>query len=315
MANRRHTKEGGDDRQEEGEGVVVLKKDVLDCPVCSTPLSPPIFQCKLGHLVCSPCRDKLPGKKKACSVCSKAVSRRCHAMERVVESIVVPCSNAAHGCTAMMAGGEKAEHEEACPHAPCFCPEQGCGFAGTTEALLNHFDAEHEWPVTAFKYAQPFDVPVKAGMHVLHGSEEYEEDEDDDSDLFLLHVGPPDTTMRVVSLVRVQAHAPEYDIGCSASFSWFRGQTQVATLDTIQISSLSSGVPDCRFCIVPEAPPMGDGLAFLSVTIDVDVEDDDEQEEADDEEDESEWMRRMAWVEVPANGDDEDDKADDHNDD
>ncbi|XP_044396538.1 uncharacterized protein [Triticum aestivum] len=72
------------------------------------------MQCKLGHLVCSPCRDKLPGKKKkACSVCSKAVSRRCHAMERVVESIVVPCSNAAHGCTAMMASGEKAEREEA----------------------------------------------------------------------------------------------------------------------------------------------------------------------------------------------------------
>lgn len=206
---------------------------------------------------------KLPGKKKkACSVCSRAVSRRCHGMERVVESIVVPCSNAAHGCTAMMAYGEKAEHEEVCPHAPCFCPEQGCGFAGTTEALLNHFAAEHEWPVTAFKYVEPFDVPVKAGMHVLHGSEEYEEDEDDDSDLFLLHVGPPDTTLRVVSLVRVQAHAPEYDIGCSASFSWFRGQTQVATLDTIRTSSLSSGVcPTAASASYPRLHPWATGLA------------------------------------------------------
>jgi E3 ubiquitin-protein ligase SIAH1 len=42
-------KEGGDGQQE-GEGIVVKKQnvamgmDVLDCPGCSTPLRPPIFQ-------------------------------------------------------------------------------------------------------------------------------------------------------------------------------------------------------------------------------------------------------------------------------
>jgi hypothetical protein len=47
----RKIKEGADG-QEQGDGAVVLKKkqhvtmgmEVLDCPVCYNPLSPPIFQ-------------------------------------------------------------------------------------------------------------------------------------------------------------------------------------------------------------------------------------------------------------------------------
>ncbi|GJM94628.1 hypothetical protein PR202_ga11290 [Eleusine coracana subsp. coracana] len=38
--------------------------DVLDCSVCCLPLKPPIFQCDVGHVVCSPCRDKLRGSSK-----------------------------------------------------------------------------------------------------------------------------------------------------------------------------------------------------------------------------------------------------------
>ena len=120
----------------------------------------------MGHFVCSACHDKLP--KKACGVCSRTVLNRCHGMELVVGSIVVPCSYALHGCTDVMAYHQKREHEAACPHAPCFCPEQGCGFAvGTTEALLDHFTAAHEWRTTRFEYYVPFYVPVKAGVHVV----------------------------------------------------------------------------------------------------------------------------------------------------
>ncbi|KAI5009417.1 hypothetical protein ZWY2020_011554 [Hordeum vulgare] len=272
MANRRHMKVVKEDYRQDGEGVVAVKKEVMDCPVCSSPLTPPIFQCKVGHLVCSACRDKLRGsKKKACGVCSRPVSRRCHGMERVVESMVVPCSNAAHGCTAMLmayGGDKKTEHEEACPHAPCFCPEQGCGFAGTTGALLDHLAAKHEWPVTEFDYFEPVDVPVKAGMHVLHGTYQDEEDQDKDSDLFLLDVDVDSSRLCVVSLVRVQAHRPEYALRCSLSFSWFRGHTQVLTLDMIPTTSLAHGLPhESGLCAVPEVQHGGSGPLVHTLNI------------------------------------------------
>ncbi|CAN6336288.1 unnamed protein product [Urochloa humidicola] len=81
--------------------VTVEDADALDCGVCFLPLKAPIFQCEVGHVVCSPCCDKLKATGK-CHVCGVATTsyRRCHAMERMVESIHVPCPHAAHGCTA-----------------------------------------------------------------------------------------------------------------------------------------------------------------------------------------------------------------------
>ncbi|CAM0152567.1 unnamed protein product [Urochloa decumbens] len=43
---------------------VTVELEVLDCPVCFEPLRPPIFQCAVGHLICSSCCGKLPNPKK-----------------------------------------------------------------------------------------------------------------------------------------------------------------------------------------------------------------------------------------------------------
>ncbi|KAF7020466.1 hypothetical protein CFC21_033559 [Triticum aestivum] len=260
--------------------------DVFDCPICSTPLSPPIFQCSLGHFVCSACHDKLPGTDRACSMCSRPVLDRCHGVECIVGSVLLPCSYALHGCTAAILYHQKGEHEKVCLHAPCFCPENGSGFASTTEALLGRFTAKHDWPITAFKYYEPFDVPVKADVHILHGSGE-EVEKDNDSDLFLLHIGYPDAPLHSVSLVRVQAHAQEYGVGCSVGFSWFMGQYQVATLDFIRTSSLSNGLPKCSFCIVPEVRRGGGGPVMLSVTIGINTEEDEEDDNKEGDDDDS----------------------------
>ncbi|KAM0833120.1 hypothetical protein ACQ4PT_064461 [Festuca glaucescens] len=217
-------KEGGDDRRE-GEGVFQKQSftrwlDVLDCP---NPNSTPHLQCSLEHFVCSACRDKLPGIEKACAVCSRPISDRCHGVERIVGSILLPCSYHTHGCIGVIPYHQKAEHEKSCPHAPCFCPVKGCCFTGMTSALVDHFTAQHMWPMTAFKYHEPFNVPVKVGVRILHGSGQ-DEDKDSDSDLFLLRVGSPDSPLHKVSLVRVQAHMQECTVACSVGFSWFRGQ-------------------------------------------------------------------------------------------
>jgi E3 ubiquitin-protein ligase SIAH1 len=189
-------------------------------------------------------------------------------MERVVASVLVPCSYAGHGCTAdVMAYHKMAEHEAVCPHAPCFCPEKGCGFAGTTAALVDHFTSQHKWPMTVFKYFEPFEVPVKAGRHVLCSHSEGK----DDGGFFLLRVSWPESPVHVVSLLRVQPHEPESRFGCSVGFSWFQGHYQVTREDTITSTSLSGGMPTDYLCIVAEAGLGGRGRVVLSVTIDREV--------------------------------------------
>nr|CDM80538.1 unnamed protein product [Triticum aestivum] len=73
-----------------------------------------VTKCAVGHFVCLNCRDKLLETKenKVWGVCSRDVSTRCHDMERVVDSIIVPCSYAVHGCGDTIAYHKKRAHEE-----------------------------------------------------------------------------------------------------------------------------------------------------------------------------------------------------------
>ncbi|GJN36028.1 hypothetical protein PR202_gb24853 [Eleusine coracana subsp. coracana] len=128
---------------EEEAAAYVKEEDMyaLDCGVCFLPLKQPIFQCQVGHAVCEHCRDSfvvaVPGGGSSssikCHVCGVAGGyHRCHVMERVVESVRVPCVNAAHGCAAQPAYHDQHGHSQTCPHAPCHCPGEACGFVGST---------------------------------------------------------------------------------------------------------------------------------------------------------------------------------------
>ncbi|CAN6326722.1 unnamed protein product [Urochloa humidicola] len=138
----------GDDLVVNGVSAMTVEDiDALDCSVCYLPLKPPIFQCINGHAVCSPCRDKLKatGKSK-CHVCRIPLGSyniRCHAMERLVESIRVPCPHAAHGCTTRVTYYDRRSHGKACQHALRSCPSKGCGFVGSAGALLDHIAGAH----------------------------------------------------------------------------------------------------------------------------------------------------------------------------
>ncbi|XP_037409400.1 putative E3 ubiquitin-protein ligase SINA-like 6 [Triticum dicoccoides] len=254
---------------------VTMAMEVFDCPVCSTPLRPPVFQCALGHFVCSPCRDKLPDSK--CQACSGVVLKSsCYGIERIVESILVPCPYAEHGCTDMITYYLKGEHKQACPHEPCYCPEPGCGFAGTTAALLDHFTSQHKWPTTVFKYYVLFDLIAKPGMHVLRAQ---------DGNLFLLNVSSPESVLHGISLVRIQPKVSELSrFGCSVGFSCWKGHYQLSSLDAITSTSLSDGLPKSSFfSFVPKSS------AVLTVTIDTelmcDINDDELEEETSDDDD------------------------------
>nr|CAB3463969.1 unnamed protein product [Digitaria exilis] len=129
----------------------VENSGAIDCVICFLPLKPPIFQCDVGHVVCSRCSER-QGEATNCHECRAPTPggyTRCHAMERVVDAIRVPCPHAAHGCTHRPSYHARDAHAVACPHAPCHCPGDACVFAGSPEALAGHLAAAHSWPCTA----------------------------------------------------------------------------------------------------------------------------------------------------------------------
>ncbi|KAF2948180.1 hypothetical protein DAI22_01g017500 [Oryza sativa Japonica Group] len=257
---------------------VTMGMDVLDCPVCYEPFKPPILQCSVGHFICSSCRMKL----KKCPVCSRSNFERCFGMERVIESIVVPCSYAENGCTNKIHYFNKKNHEQTCSHGPCFCPDSTCGFSGPVVTLLKHFATQHKWPSTEFKYYTPFDLRVKPGAHFLQAG---------DGQLFVMNMVPVEPVGHGVSLICIQPNTSESSFRCNVVFSSFTGHHQISTLESVRCSSLSDGLPKNYFCIVPKSPG-GGAAVLLRITIDtelvLEVEDEQDEEEDDDDYDEDE---------------------------
>ncbi|CAN6340654.1 unnamed protein product, partial [Urochloa humidicola] len=152
--------------------------DALDCGVCFLPLKPPIFQCDEGHVVCSLCHDKLAPAGK-CHVCGIATPKyhRCYAMERLVESVHVPCPNAAHGCDARPAYCDQHVHCQTCPHTPHRCPGKDCSFLGSTEELLDHFTGAHGWPpTTEISAFETSSIPLYDGFNFIRADCAKEDD-------------------------------------------------------------------------------------------------------------------------------------------
>ncbi|KAF8666191.1 hypothetical protein HU200_053720 [Digitaria exilis] len=151
-------------------GGMLWRTDVLDCGVCFLPLKPPIFQCRVGHMVCSLCRDRLASMGR-CHVCRAPTTfeNRSHAMEVMVESFRVTCPHSALGCTYRPAYHDGERHARECPHAPLLrCPAGGCGFAATTAALVANVATVHGWPCTAEAAAGlSFAVDVHDGFNFI----------------------------------------------------------------------------------------------------------------------------------------------------
>ncbi|CAL9239571.1 unnamed protein product [Arabidopsis halleri] len=125
------------------KSVTLPNSNVLDCPHCFDPLKKPIFQCNNGHLACFLCCIKL---KKRCSFCKLPIGDvRCRAMEKVLKSGLVSCSNAKYGCKQRTTYGNKLlSHEKVCVFAPCSCPIRDCNYIGFYKDLNNHFRGAHK---------------------------------------------------------------------------------------------------------------------------------------------------------------------------
>ncbi|KAI0507314.1 hypothetical protein KFK09_013440 [Dendrobium nobile] len=118
--------------------------DLLECPICSNSMFPPIQQCPSGHTLCSACKSRVNNK---CPICRKDIGNiRCLALEKLAVSLCLPCTYHQLGCEQMFPYYSKVVHESQCSYRPYSCPHPGqnCLFTGGISSLLSHLRDSHE---------------------------------------------------------------------------------------------------------------------------------------------------------------------------
>ncbi|XP_022990964.1 E3 ubiquitin-protein ligase SINA-like 10 [Cucurbita maxima] len=138
----------------------LIDPEVLDCSICCEPLSVPIFQCENGHIACSSCCNKL---KNRCATCSWPIGyNRCRAVEKVLESIRLPCKQSKYGCKEIVSYGSESDHDKKCLHAPCKCPLSDCNFVASSKQLSLHFSSKHTDSAISFQFSSSFTICLNA---------------------------------------------------------------------------------------------------------------------------------------------------------
>jgi len=114
----------------------------LECPVCAHLITPPIFQCEAGHLICEGCRKALSFPKR-CPTCRGPLgSTRCLAMEKVARDLAVPCPH--EGCEAVIQYEDYAKHIATCDFRTVKCPKRSCTWIGGIQEIPEHFELHHK---------------------------------------------------------------------------------------------------------------------------------------------------------------------------
>ncbi|KAJ4797931.1 E3 ubiquitin-protein ligase [Rhynchospora pubera] len=139
---------------------VTIDSDLLDCSICFHPLRPPLYQCMNGHVACSSCRSKLPDK---CHICTLPVPFRNIALEKVLESVHLPCIYAHFGCRLSISYSQRQLHADTCPFGPSSCPIPACSHRAFPGGWLAHFIEDHKYPNTSFLYGESHTVIFNEG--------------------------------------------------------------------------------------------------------------------------------------------------------
>ncbi|KAK1661089.1 hypothetical protein QYE76_049248 [Lolium multiflorum] len=237
---------------------------LLHCKVCLLPLKPPVFKCESGHVLCCYCRGG------HVEVCGRA-DIHCGGMDAFICAAKVPCSYKGFGCEQYVVYHQAEQHKRACQHAPCLCPELGCGFLGTPPALIDHFAAVHSRPIIAVRYGRPWNLslPLAQRWHVVVGQE--------NQSVFLVTLGELGAAATAVSLVCVRADgaaaaagAPQFWCKLSVEHPGGDKDKVVLMASAVGSSTLSSGAPvpgQGMFLAVPQELMSVDTIA-ISVRID-----------------------------------------------
>ncbi|KAL5563394.1 hypothetical protein UlMin_033732 [Ulmus minor] len=118
--------------------------ELLECPVCMTLMYPPIYQCPSGHTLCSNCKARVHN---SCPTCRQELGNiRCLALEKVAESLELPCMYQLFGCHDIFPYYSKLKHEKNCKYRPFSCPYAGaeCSVTGDIPSLVMHLKDDHK---------------------------------------------------------------------------------------------------------------------------------------------------------------------------
>ncbi|KAL3692597.1 hypothetical protein R1sor_006248 [Riccia sorocarpa] len=118
--------------------------ELLECPVCTNSMYPPIHQCPNGHTLCSNCKLRVHNR---CPTCRYELGNiRCLALEKVAESLELPCRYQNLGCPEIFPYYSKLKHEAQCSFRPYNCPYAGseCSVTGDIASLVAHLRDEHK---------------------------------------------------------------------------------------------------------------------------------------------------------------------------
>ncbi|KAK8651484.1 hypothetical protein V6N13_141085 [Hibiscus sabdariffa] len=139
-------------------------RELLECPVCVTPMYPPILQCSNGHALCSGCLPKLQNQCPTCR--SKVGPMRCIELEKVAASHELHCKYQNMGCTAIYPYHSILKHEAQCSYRPYSCPYPGseCAVVGDIPHLVAHLRDDHKVGMQSgsiFNHGRPKSNPDK----------------------------------------------------------------------------------------------------------------------------------------------------------
>ncbi|KAK8686529.1 hypothetical protein V6N13_125553 [Hibiscus sabdariffa] len=118
--------------------------DLMECPVCTNSMYPPIHQCHNGHTLCSTCKTRVHNR---CPTCRQELGDiRCLALEKVAESLELPCKYYNLGCPEVFPYYGKLKHETICNYRPYNCPYAGseCSVVGDIPFLVSHLRDDHK---------------------------------------------------------------------------------------------------------------------------------------------------------------------------
>lgn len=118
--------------------------ELLECPVCTNSMYPPIHQCPNGHTLCSSCKTRVDNR---CPACRQELGDiRCLALEKIAESLKLACKFCTFGCQEILPYYSKLKHESACYYRPYTCPYAGsdCPIDGDIPFLVSHLRDDHK---------------------------------------------------------------------------------------------------------------------------------------------------------------------------
>ncbi|MBA0702313.1 hypothetical protein Golax_005564, partial [Gossypium laxum] len=100
--------------------------------------------CHNGHTLCSTCKTRVHNR---CPTCRQELGDiRCLALEKVAESLELPCKYMSLGCPEIFPYYSKLKHEALCNFRPYSCPYAGseCAVVGDIPFLVTHLRDDHK---------------------------------------------------------------------------------------------------------------------------------------------------------------------------